>query len=158
MDTKPTSLHWPVAFSAHQTQLPAAPTPIAWTVVTNKKSGMFVLAAAGAWSSSKPSNPWPAATVAHPSNRLRRLMTSKLLSPSHIAVPVAGRHPAGEGYLPPTATVSAAFDRQTAQIALYKTTVPILYRAIEANAAVITRPSSRFETERSGRAPALNPP
>jgi hypothetical protein len=43
--------------SAHQPQLAGALTPIAPTVVTNPKSGIFVLAAAGAWSSSRPSHP-----------------------------------------------------------------------------------------------------
>ena len=57
MATAPTTLHWPAACSAHQTQLAGALTPIAQTMVTNTKSGIFVLAAAGAWSSSRPSDP-----------------------------------------------------------------------------------------------------
>jgi hypothetical protein len=43
------------------------------------------------------------------------------------------------------------------QSAHYKTTVPILRTATKPNAAVIIHPSSLFETERSGHAPALNP-
>jgi hypothetical protein len=43
------------------------------------------------------------------------------------------------------------------QIALDKATVPIRYTAIKANAAVITQPSSPFETESPGHPPALNP-
>src|SRR5262249_57567712 len=56
MATGPTTLHWLAGCSAHQTQLAGA-LPIAPTVVTNTKSGIFVLAAAGAWSSSRPSDP-----------------------------------------------------------------------------------------------------
>jgi hypothetical protein len=44
------------------------------------------------------------------------------------------------------------------QIAHYKTTVPILHTATKPNAAVITQPSSLFETERSGHTPALKSP
>jgi hypothetical protein len=51
---------------------------------------------------------------------------------------------------------SASPSTAKTQIALYKTTVPILYRAFQANGAAITQPSSLFETERSGRAPTLN--
>src|SRR5207247_4072110 len=54
----------------------------------------------------------PAATVVQSSNRLRQLMTITPLSPSPIAVPVPGRYLIGDGYAPPTATVSAAFGRQ----------------------------------------------
>jgi hypothetical protein len=43
------------------------------------------------------------------------------------------------------------------QIAHYKTTVPILRTVTKPNAALITHPSSLFETERSGHAPARNP-
>src|SRR5215472_10280578 len=57
MATGPTTLHWLAGCSAHQTQLAGALTPIAPTVVMKTKSGIFVLAAAGAWSSSRPSNP-----------------------------------------------------------------------------------------------------
>ena len=49
--------HWPLGSSAYQTQLPRAPTAIARTVVTKTKSGIFVLAAAVVWSSSRLSNP-----------------------------------------------------------------------------------------------------
>jgi hypothetical protein len=59
-----------------------------------------------------------AATVAQSSYRLRQLMTSTLLSPSHIAAPVPGRYLIGDGYPPPTATVRAAFDRQNANRSL----------------------------------------
>src|SRR6516225_2825229 len=57
MATGLTTLHWLAGCSAHQTQLAGAPTPIAPTVVTNPKSAIFVLAAVGAWSSSRPSHP-----------------------------------------------------------------------------------------------------
>ena len=60
----------------------------------------------------------PAATVAHPSNRLRQLMTSAPLSPSHIAAPAPGRYLTGDGYPPPPATVSTAFDRHNADRSL----------------------------------------
>src|SRR6202048_2400550 len=43
----------------------------------------------------------PASTVAHSSNRARQLMTSTLLSPSHIAAPVRGRYLTADGYPPP---------------------------------------------------------
>ena len=56
----------------------------------------------------------PAAAVAHPIEPARQLMTSTLLLPSHIATPVPGRYHTGDGYSPPTAAVSAAFDRQNA--------------------------------------------
>ena len=59
-----------------------------------------------------------ATAVAHPIERARQLMTSTLLSPSHIAAPVPGRYHTGEGYPPPTAAVSAAFDRQNADPSL----------------------------------------
>jgi hypothetical protein len=75
-------------------------------------------------------------------------MTRTLLSPSHIAAPVPSRYLTGDGYPPPTATVSAAFDHQNADHS-YKTTVPILHTATQTNAAVVTQPSSLFETERS---------
>src|SRR5215469_9899558 len=52
MATGPTTLHWLAGCSAHQTQFAGALTPIAPTAVTNTKSGIFVLAAAGAWSPS----------------------------------------------------------------------------------------------------------
>src|SRR5215831_12767599 len=57
MPTGPPISYWPGSSSAYQTQLPRAPTAIAQTVVTKTKSGIFVLAAAGVWSSSRPSNP-----------------------------------------------------------------------------------------------------
>ena len=60
----------------------------------------------------------PAATVAHSSNRLRQLMISTLRSPSHIAAPVPGRCLTGDGFPPPTATVSADFHRQNADRSL----------------------------------------
>jgi len=45
-------------------------------------------------------------------------MTSTRLSPSHIAPSVPGRYLTGEGYPPPTASVSAAFNRQNADHSL----------------------------------------
>ena len=77
-------------------------------------------------------------------------MTSALLSPSHIAALVPGRYHAGDGYPPPTATVSPAFDRENADPSLqdhasdpahsdqnqrrgdYSTVVPVPNRGIRA--------------------------
>jgi hypothetical protein len=61
---------------------------------------------------------------------------------------------------PATATLrqlSAPPSTAKTHIAHYKTTVPILHTATKPNAAVITQPSSLFETERSGHTLALNP-
>jgi hypothetical protein len=60
----------------------------------------------------------PAAAVARPIDRARQLMTSTLLSPSHIAAPLPGRYRTGDGYPLPTEAVSAAFDRQNADPSL----------------------------------------
>ena len=85
-----------------------------------------------------------------PSSVARQLMTSTLLSPSHIAAPVPGRHHTGDGYPPPTATVSTASDCQNADPSLqdhgsdpahsnlnqrrgdYSTVVPVPNRTIRA--------------------------
>jgi hypothetical protein len=98
----------------------------------------------------------PAATVAQSSNRLRQLMTSTLLSPSHIAAPVQAdiSSPMATPRQPQLSAPPSTAKRQSAH---YKTTVPILRTATKPNAAVITHPSSLFETERSGHTPALNP-
>src|SRR6202030_4000827 len=53
--------------------------------------------------------------------------------------------------------LSAPTSTAKTQIAHYNTTVPTLHTATRTNAAVITQPSSLFETERSGHIPALNP-
>ena len=92
----------------------------------------------------------PAATVAQSSNRLRQFMTSTLLPPSHIAAPVPDRYLIADGHPPPTATVGAAFDRQSADRSLrdrrsdpahgdqtqrrgdYSTVVPVRNRKIRA--------------------------
>ena len=63
---------------------------------------------------------------------------------------------------PATATLrqpqlSAPPSTAKTQIAHYNTTVPIRHTATKTNAAVITQPSSLFETERSRHTPALNP-
>ena len=77
-------------------------------------------------------------------------MTSALLSPSHIAALVPGLYHTGDGYPPPTATVSPAFDRENADPSLqdhasdpahsdqnqrrgdYSTVVPVPNRGIRA--------------------------
>jgi hypothetical protein len=55
--TGPTTSYWPAGSSAYHTRLPGALTAIARTVVTKTKSGIFVLAAVGVWSPSRPSSP-----------------------------------------------------------------------------------------------------
>jgi hypothetical protein len=84
-------------------------------------------------------------------------MTSTLLLPSHSAAPVQA------DISPATAPLrqshlSAPPSTATTQIALDKTTVPILYTASKTNAAVITQPSSLFETEKPGHTPAPKSP
>jgi hypothetical protein len=74
-------------------------------------------------------------------------MTIAPLSPSPITASVRRRYFTGDGDPPPTATVSATFDRQT-PIAHDKTTLPILHTATKTNAAVITQPSSVFENRK----------
>jgi hypothetical protein len=91
-----------------------------------------------------------AAAVAHPIERGRQLMTVTPLSPSPIAAPVPGRYHTGDACSPPTAAVSAAFDRQNADPSLqdhgsdpehrdqnqrcgdYSTVVPVPSRRIRA--------------------------
>jgi len=51
--------------------------------------------------------------------------------------------------------LSAPTSTAKTQIAHYNTTVPIRHTATKTNAALITQPSSLFETERSGHTPAL---
>ena len=77
-------------------------------------------------------------------------MTSTLLSPSHIAAPVPGRYLIGDGYPPPSRNCPGPPSIAKTQIAHYKTTVPTLHTATRTNAAVITQPSSLFETEDQG--------
>ena len=77
-------------------------------------------------------------------------MISTLRSPSHIAAPVPGRYLTGDGFPPPTATVSADSTAKT-QIAHYNTTVPIRHTATKTNAAVITQPSSLSKPKDHGK-------
>src|SRR5215472_18140584 len=138
MATGPTTLHWLAGCSAHQTQLAGALTPIAPTAVTNTKSGIFVLAAAGAWSSSRPSDPaasrdcgpfQQSPSTAHdqhaptptPPRQFQADISSATpaLRQSQLSVP------------PSTAKTESAH---------YNTTVPILHAATRANATMITRP------------------
>src|ERR1700726_1664733 len=118
MPTGPTTSHWPVSSSASPTQPRRAARAAAPMVVTKAKLEHLSLLRRAYDHCRDLRTRLPAATVAQSSNRLRQLMTSTLLPPSHIAAPVPGRYLIGDGYPPPTATVSAAFDRQNAERSL----------------------------------------
>src|SRR5215472_5698327 len=138
MATGPTTLHWLAGCSAHQTQLAGALTPIAPPVVMNTKSGIFVLAAAGAWSSSRPSDPaasrdcgpfQQSPAIAHDPHSCRHPTL-----PRQFHTDVSSATPAlrqSQLSVPPSTA-------QT-EIAHYKTTVPILHAATKANPTMITR-------------------
>src|SRR6516162_5171684 len=57
MPTEPTTLHWPAGSSVYPTRRRPARTATAPKIFTKAASGTLVLAAAGEWSSSRPSNP-----------------------------------------------------------------------------------------------------
>src|SRR6516162_2970905 len=57
MPTEPTTLHWPAGSSVYPTRRRPARTATAPKIFTKAASGTLVLAAAGVWSSSRPSNP-----------------------------------------------------------------------------------------------------
>src|SRR6516164_9855947 len=139
MATGPTTLHWLAGCSAHQTQLAGALTPIAPTVVMKTKSGIFVLAAAGAWSSSRPSDPaasrdcgpfQQSPSTAHDPHAPAAIPHCRAsFTPMSSATPALRQ---SQLSVPPSTAKT--------EIAHYKTTVPILHAATKANATMITRP------------------
>ena len=138
--TGQTTSHWPAGSSAYHTRLPGALTAIARTVVTKTKSGIFVLAAVGVWSPSRPSSPaasrdWgpfqQSASTAHDQH-------------APVAIPTLPRQFQAD-VSPATASLrqpqlSAPTSTAKTQIAHYNTTVPIRHTATKTNAAVITQP------------------
>jgi hypothetical protein len=106
MPTGPPISHWPAGSSAH-------PTPVERRERRHRKSSrrprverLSLLRRAYDHHRDLRTR-LPAAAVPDPIDRARQLMTSMLLSPSHIAEPVPGRYLIGDGYPPPTATVRA---------------------------------------------------
>src|SRR5580693_436620 len=116
--TGPTTSHWPAGSSAYQTRLPGALTAIARAVVTKTKSGIFVLAAVGVWSPSRPSNP----AASRDCRPVQQSASTAHDQHAPVAIPHcrpgSGRYLIADGHPPPTATVSAAFDRQKAERSL----------------------------------------
>src|SRR5215475_7831330 len=139
MATGPTTLHWLAGCSAHQTQLAGALTPIAPTVVMNTKSGIFVLAAAAAWSSSRPSDPaasrdcgpfQQSPSIAHDQHAPCRHPTLPRQFHADVSSAMPALRQSQLSVPPSTAKTEIAHD---------KTTVPILHAATKANATMITR-------------------
>ena len=148
--TGPITSHWPAGSSGYQTRLPGALTAIARTVVTKTKSGIFVLAAMGVWSPSRPSNP----AASRDCGPVQQSASTAHDQHAPVAIPhcraSSGRCLTGDGFPPPTATVSADFHRQNADRSLqhhrsdpahgdqnqrcgdYSTLVPVRNRKIRA--------------------------
>src|SRR5206468_1531883 len=83
-------------------------------------------------------------------------MTDTLVSLSCAAAPVRCRYLAGNAHAQPTATVSAAFHRQNADRSAQHH-LSSAARATDSTVAVLARPPSQHEIEKSNQTRALNP-
>ena len=125
-------------------------------MVTKTKGGIFVLAAAVVWSSSRPSN--PAARRCGPFQQSAFTAHDQHAPVAIPHCPVSSRPISHRRGLPSAdRKCQRRLRSPKTQITHYKTTVPILHTATKTNTAVMTQPSSLFETARSRHTPALNP-
>ena len=113
MPTEPTTSHWPASSSACP-QRRRAVTATAPKRVTQTKSGTLVLAAAGGWSPSRPSNPAASRGCGPARQSASTAHDQDILSPSPIAAPVRHRYLAGNADAQPVPALSAACHRKNA--------------------------------------------